>query len=113
MKAQFVRGKDPKDTLRIGIESILWNANLEEDLSFDGVVYLVDDMNQSDEELYEMLKHLIEFGSIIKKEDDRILYKTELGPIISEENDYGAGYFCHISSLPEIEKRLGRKINTE
>lgn len=113
MKAQFVKGGDPKDTLRIGIESILWNANLAEDLSFNGVIYLVDDMNQTDEKLYKILKKIIKLGNKIKEEGDRILYKTELGFILSEESDYGNGYFCHISALPEIEKRLGRPINTE
>lgn len=113
MKAQFVRGEDPKNTLRIGIESILWNVNLAEDLSFNEVIYLVDDMNQTDEKLYKMIKKIIKLGNKIKKEGDRILYKTELGFILSEESDYGFGYFCHVSSLPEIEKRLGRPINTE
>ena len=112
MKAQFVRGEDPKNTLRIGVEAILWNANLDEGTP-DEVVYLVDDMNQTDEKLYKILKYSIKLGEKIKEEDDRILYETELGFILTEESDYGFGYFCHISSLPEIEKRLGRKINTE
>jgi hypothetical protein len=112
MKAKFIRGKDPKDTLRIGIEAILWNADLWEGTPKE-VVYLYDEMNQHDEELYKLLKYFIKLGNKIKEEEDRILYRTELGPILTEESDVGLGYFCHISSLSEIEKRLGRKIITE
>lgn len=113
MRAQFVRGKDPKNTLRIGIEAILWNANLDEGVP-EEVEYLYDDMNRADDELYELIKHSMNLGEIIREEEDnKTLYKTELGLILKHEGDYGSGYFCHISDLPEIEKRLGRKIITE
>lgn len=112
MRAQFVRGEEPKDALRIGIESILWNADLEEGIQED-IVFLYDTMNQADYGLYKMLLHFIDSGDIIEETEDRVLYKTELGLMLKDEGGYGEGYFCHISSLPEIEKRLGRKIITE
>lgn len=112
MRAQFVKGEISKNTLRIGVESILWNADLMENTP-DEVIYLYDEMNQFDNELYSMIKHFTELGDKIKDNDDRTLYKTELGLILMDHGDYGDGYFCHISSLPEIEKRLGRKIITE
>jgi hypothetical protein len=112
MRAQFVKGKDPKNTLRIGIEAILWNADLEEGTPED-VEFLYDSMNQADEELYKMLKYFIDLGDVIREEAGRTLYQTELGLILKDESDYGSGYFCHASSLSEIEKRLGRKIITE
>jgi len=112
MRAQFVKGGNPKNILRIGIEAILWEANLEEGTP-EQVEYLYDEMNQFDYGLYEMLKYFIDLGDIIREEDDKTLYKTELGLILKDHGDYGDGYFCHISSLPEIEKRLGRKIITE
>lgn len=112
MRAQFVRGKDPKNTLRIGIEAILWNADFEEGVP-DDIVFLYDNMNQADEEVFKMLKYFTDLGDIIKEGEDKVLYQTELGLILKDKGDYGDGYFCHISSLPEIEKRLGRKIISE
>lgn len=121
MRARFVRGNNVKKSLTLGVEEILWQADLSEGET-DNVKFLDDDMNQNDPELIEMLNHFIKMGDKIRQQEGedeegsempKTLYRTELGFILTQNTDYGDVYFCHISSLPEIEERLGRPIKKD
>lgn len=114
MEAQFVRGKDPKQTLDIGISSILWNFNFEDFENFPdqtGVVILDDTSNQKNLELIKYLDSLRKKQPPVKSRDDEYgefrLYLTEIGPLLIVDNGYDLMYVCHESSLPEIEKKVG------
>ena len=119
MRAQFVRGeKDPFKTLRIGhyqvLAQILWDAEPDSDgdLSGEDICYLDDGENQNDPELLELLDKWIKEGDRLEEiRLEKVLYLTEVGPILTVDNgDYNPSYFAHRETKEEIEKILGRKI---
>jgi hypothetical protein len=118
MRAQFVRREtNPFKTLRIGhyqvLAQILWDAPDEGDLQDnENIAYLDIDFPYYDPELDTMIDNWIKEGDLLDKiPEEKILYLTEIGPILAVENQgYGPSYFAHIETKEEIEKILGRKI---
>jgi hypothetical protein len=120
----FERGKDPKETLRIGTYSKLWSEledlNGPDGFSFDDEVFHVIDNTYDPDNpaILAKLKKLLDKGSIYKESNldkkvgsdidttEVVLYQTPAGPVFSWDFDYGIGFGTPNEWWPKIEKSL-------
>jgi hypothetical protein len=120
----FERGKDPKETLRIGTYSKLWSEledlNGPAGFSFDEDVFHVIDntYNPENPAILDKLKKLLDKGRIYKESNldkkvgsdidttEVVLYQTPAGPVFSWDFDYGIGFGTPNEWWPKIEKAL-------